>query len=201
MMKVIGITGGTGSGKTTVLKVLEAMGAKTVDCDALYHALLEENAEMLAEIDGSFKGVVVHGRLDRKKLGELVFADPAALERLNEITHRHVGKAVEEILKSAADEGRKLAAVDAIALIESGLSKKCDFVIGVVAPARLRIERIMRREGITREYAEKRLRAQKDDSFFRENSDMLLVNDFQSETEFSRYCQKVLEELENGENG
>ena len=89
-MRIVGITGGTGCGKTTALTELERQGALVIDCDAVYHELLASNAAMLAEINARFPGTIENGALQRKKLGAVVFADAAALDDLNAITHRYV---------------------------------------------------------------------------------------------------------------
>jgi len=194
-MLVIGITGGTGAGKTTVLSEIDRMGGCTIDCDALYHELLKSSAEMRLEIDGEFPGVIRDGILDRKALGRIVFNDAKALGRLNEITHKYVAREVEKILAEARCEGKTLAGIDAIALIESGLSKMCDVIIGVIAPVEHRVRRLMEREGISREYALLRISAQKDDAFFKRNCDYVLENDYATEEEFRRRCRELLEAI------
>lgn len=190
---IIGITGGTGGGKTTLLRELEAMGAVTLDCDAIYHSLLCKSREMLEEIESEFTGVVRDGALDRKALGSVVFGNEAALLKLNTITHKYVAFEVDKRLSAAENEGITVAAVDAIALIESGLSDRCDVVIGVLAPRDMRVLRIMAREGISREYAEKRIDAQKTDDFFKSGCDYVLINDFETEDEFRSECRKLLQ--------
>ena len=94
MQTVIGITGGTGCGKTTALQALEDLGFHVIDCDALYHRLLQTDGELLRAIDGAFPGVVEEGQLQRKKLGAIVFADADALQRLNGITNGFIMAAV-----------------------------------------------------------------------------------------------------------
>jgi len=194
-MLVIGITGGTGGGKTTVLEELERMGACTLDCDALYHELLRTSPDMLSEIDREFTGVVRDGELDRKALGKIVFGKAEALKRLSDITHKYVAREVEKKLKDAVEAGKTLAGIDAIALIESGLSKKCDIAIGVIAPVDYRVRRIMEREGITREYALSRINAQKGDEFFVENCDYILNNNYETADEFRLQCRKLLKNI------
>ena len=122
-MKIIGITGPTGAGKTTALRAVTGLGGCVIDCDQVYHQLLEESAPMRNELTERFGSGILDSeqRLDRKKLGTLVFQDEALLADLNTITHRYVRRRVEELLRAAGTEGRPLAAVDAIALIESGL--------------------------------------------------------------------------------
>lgn len=197
-LSVVGITGGTGCGKTTALRQLEKKGAMIIDCDAIYHEMLETNTEMLMDIERFFPGSLVDGKLDRKTLGAVVFSNEAALEDLNAITHHHIGLEVKRLLEDWAMQGGTLAAIDAIALIESGLSEKCKAVIGVVADKTTRIERIMKRDGIDREYAMMRVCAQYPNEYFEEHCEYILRNDG-SEKEFEKQCNKLFKEvLKNG---
>ena len=160
-MKVIGITGPTGAGKTTALRVLEKMGALILDCDVVYHDLTLSCVPMREELKETFGPDIFgsDGSLRRKALGAVVFDNPAALERLNAITHRYVAQAVRGSLVQAAREGRSAAAVDAIALMEGGLGELCDATVAVVAAPETRVRRIMAREGIGEEYARLRVAA------------------------------------------
>ena len=178
-MKQIGITGPTGSGKTTALNALEKLGVYILDADAVYYDLLIHNEDMKGELRGRFgEGIMTdEGMVDRKKLGAIVFADPSALLDLNAITHKYVGEENDRRKKQAEADGYRAVAVDAIALIESGMAKDCDKVVSVVAPAEVRVKRIMVRDGISEEYARSRINAQKPDSFYMENSDHVLLND------------------------
>ena len=124
---IIGITGGTGCGKTTLLDMIRAQGGLVLDCDAIYHELLKTDRALLEAIDERFPGVVEGGALQRKKLGAIVFADPKALEDLNAITH----KAVKNEVLRRLEKGPKLAAIDAIALFESGLAECCDVTVAI----------------------------------------------------------------------
>ena len=178
-MKVIGITGPTGAGKTTALRVLEGMGALILDCDAVYHELTLSCQPMRRELEDAFGPEIfgADGSLQRKALGAVVFDDPRALERLNAITHRYVAAAVKEEIARADREGRVAAAVDAIALMESGLAPLCDATVAVVADPETRVRRIMAREGIGEEYARLRVAAQKGQEYFEEQCDYVLRND------------------------
>ena len=167
---ILGITGGTGSGKTTLLEIARTLGFRVLDCDKIYHELLETDPGLTAAIEARFPGTVEDGRLQRKKLGAIVFADPKALEDLNAITHSAVSKAV------TARLGTGNVAIDAIALFESGLAQLCDVTVAVVAPEEQRVQRLMAREGISEEYARSRIAAQPPESFYRERCDEVLEN-------------------------
>ena len=135
---IIGITGGTGCGKTTLLNEIRKLGGLVLDCDAIYHELLRTDKEMLSAIENRFPGVVKDSILDRKALGSIVFADSNALLDLNAITHAAVKR---EVLRQL-EEKPTLAAIDAIGLFEGGLAELCDVTVAVTAPTELRIQRL-----------------------------------------------------------
>ena len=178
-MTVIGITGPTGAGKTTVLNVLTELGGVIADCDAVYHELLRTNGPMQDELQERF-GLQVfdtNGGLRRKELGAIVFGDQTALADLNAITHRHIVAELERRIAQARAEGRPAIALDAIALLESGAGNLCDVTVAVTAPEETRVRRIMAREGISEEYARARIAAQKPSAWFEERCTYTLRND------------------------
>ena len=150
-------------------------------------------AALLGEIGARFPGTVEDGALQRKKLGEIVFRDEKALAELNRITHRHVTDEVLRCLRRHAMAGGTLAALDAIELLESPLAARCDFTIGVIAAEETRAARIMARDGVGRDYALLRIRAQRPDSYFRERCDAILENNG-DEASFISNINKLLEE-------
>lgn len=179
---IIGITGGSGCGKSTALKAITALGGTVLDCDAIYHRLLETDASLLAAIETAFPGTVADGCLDRKALGAIVFSDPAALQRLNTITHTAVKQ---EILHLLPEKG--LAAIEAIGLFEGGLAELCHVTVAVTAPEDMRIARLMARENISAEYAKLRLSAQRPQEEFISLCAYHLENDG-TEEEFRQKC-------------
>lgn len=187
---ILGITGGTGSGKTTLLKLIEENGGVILDCDAIYHQLLQDDSDLLQAIGNRFPGTVTGGQLDRKKLGAVVFADENALQELNTITHSAVKREILRIL----DKNPKLAAIDAIALFESGLNSLCDMTVAVTAPEEQRIQRLISREGISREYAKKRISAQHADAWYQEKCSYTLENDG-TLADFQAKCIAFLQQL------
>lgn len=182
-MTVIGITGPTGAGKTTVLHVLKERGGAIVDCDAVYHELLLTSGPMKDELRARFGPSIFDrsGGLRRKELGAIVFEDPAALADLNAITHRHIVAELERRIARARTEGRPAIALDAIALLESGAGGLCDVTVAVTAPEETRVRRIMAREGIPEEYARARIAAQKPSGWFEEWCAYTLRNDGERE--------------------
>lgn len=187
---IIGITGGTGCGKTTLLNYIRDAGGLVLDCDAIYHELLQTDREMLSAIASRFPGTVENGVLNRKNLGNIVFSDEAALLDLNRITHSAVKR---EVLRRLAHQP-KLAAIDAIGLFEGGLAELCDVTVAVTAPEALQIRRLMERDGIPEDYARSRIAAQKDASWFRARCDYTIDNSGDIQL-YKIFCLDFLKEL------
>lgn len=187
---IIGITGGTGCGKTTALSILEELGGLIIDCDRVYHDLLKTDKALLSSIENRFPGTVENGELNRKKLASIVFSDEAALLDLNAITHKAVKKEVLRLLETAP----KLVAIDAIGLFEGALSELCDTTLAITAPEEVRISRLMARDGITAEQAAARIHAQKSQDWFVEKCDYHLHNDSTMEA-FRCKCIALYEKL------
>lgn len=196
-MTVVGLTGGTGTGKTTALDTLADMGALTLDCDAIYHCLLRTDSGLIAAIGAAFPAAVIDGAVDTKALGRIVFADTEALSRLNALTHEFILAETRRLLRAHAMNGGTLAAIDAVELISSGAGAMCDFTVGIVAERERRIDRICARDGISREYAALRLDAQRPDEYYYDNCDFVLHNDG-TKAEFAAECIKLFtEEMKN----
>ena len=186
---ILGITGGTGSGKTTLLKTAQTLGFRVLDCDQIYHELLETDRGLLEAIETRFPGTVEEGQLQRKRLGAIVFRDKKALADLNAITHGAVRQAVEARLLPDRN-----TAIDAIGLFESGLSELCDVTVAVTAPQQQRLHRLMARDGITEAYALSRINAQPPEAYFRQNCTYVLENDG-DEPQFQRKCLAFFRQL------
>ena len=187
---IIGITGGSGCGKTTLLNVIREAGGLVLDCDAIYHELLASDKAMLSAIEARFPGTVENGILHRKNLGAIVFADESALLDLNRITHGAVKQEVLRRLEAAP----KLSAIDAIGLFEGGLAELCDVTVAVTAPEEQRIQRLMERDGISEEYARSRIAAQKSQDWFRSHCGITLDNSADFDT-FRGKCLDFLKSL------
>ena len=195
-MTIIGITGPTGAGKTTLLREVETLGGAAIDCDAVYHRMLESDAALQDRLENAFGPLRDgSGRIDRKKLGTIVFGDPVRLERLNALAQGAVVERTKGLLALYREQGKSLAAVDAISLLESPLKKLCKLTVAVLAPPEVRARRIMAREGISEDYARSRVRAQKPDEYFSRHCDYTLINDCLSAEEFAQRVRKFLREV------
>jgi len=195
-MIIIGITGPTGAGKTTALNELEKLGGCIIDADAVYHELLASNKTLRKELEDRF-GLLTdeQGNFQRKKLGAVVFSDPAALADLNAITHRYIGAAIRACIAQAKEQGRPAAAIDAIRLFESGLAGDCHTTLAITAPPEIRVGRIMAREGISEEYARARVASQPSDDFFTQRCNHVLINDCATAEEFGSRARTLFESI------
>lgn len=193
-LTIIGITGGSGCGKTTALNTLEELGALVIDCDAVYHELTESSEDMKAELTARFGPVYNGPVLDRKALGNVVFSDSSALSDLNRITHKYVNNEVERRLLDWAKRGGKYAAIDAIALLESDIVPRCKTTVGIIAPSEERVKRLMAREGVSESYARMRIEAQKSNEYFEANCGYVINNDGTYE-QFREKCNILFSQL------
>ena len=187
---VIGITGGTGCGKTTLLEVIRKAGGTVIDCDALYHDLLQTDSRLLAAIAARFPDTVEDGVLQRKKLGAIVFGHRQALQDLNDLTTPFILAALEARLQKASG----LVAIDAIRLIEAGIDRLCRTTVAVTAPTQDRVARLMARDSIPESYARSRIAAQPDEAFYAAHCHHILKNDG-TKAEFEAKCLAFLKNI------
>ena len=177
-MKVIGLTGQTGAGKSTVAKVLTEQGCYHIDADLVARKVIDGDSAVKKMLANHFgEGIIGEdGKILRPELAKRAFANAESVKALNAITHPAVTEKIRSILKEKENEGLKGAIIDAIALFESGENSLCDFTVAVTAPLEIRLERIMKRDGIDRERALERINAQKDEEFFTERCDYIIKN-------------------------
>ena len=178
--KVIGLTGGSGSGKTLAAKTFEEFGALVIDADKISHGITDSDEKVLSKIRKTFSDKVFeNGKLIRKELGKIVFSDKTALEKLNRILHPVIAEKIKNIAESSEKE---VVVIDAPLLFAvKELVEMCDEIVTVCAPDEMRIDRIMSRDGILREEAEKRISSQMSQEEMAGMSDVVFINDGDAE--------------------
>jgi len=156
---LIGLTGNIATGKSAVLRMLKRLGAKVIDADALVHRLMAEGTPVWQAILDEFgEGILgPEGKIDRGKLGAIVFADAEALKRLEAIVHPAVTARLDELIHQATEP---VVVVEAIKLIEAGWHRTCDALWVVTCPKEQQLERLLRRRKLSREEALLRIEAQ-----------------------------------------
>ncbi len=171
---VLGITGGSGSGKSQVCKLLASMGAEIIDADEIGHEITSRE-DVLREITVEFGSGVINadGTLNRRALGSIVFNSKKALETLNIITHK---KIFDEIEKRLSESRAEVVAIDAAVLKTTKIKNLCDFIIAVVAPMNMRLSRIMQRDSLSEEQAKTRIAAQMSDAEYAHGVDFVILN-------------------------
>ncbi len=198
-MKVIGVTGPIGSGKSYVSELFAQNGFVVIDTDEVYHRLISVETDVVNEIVGYFGDVRnENGGIDRVALSQIVFSDADALRELNRITHKHVLCETKRILEEYRKNGKEFAVLEVPLMFEGGFDKLCDIVISVVADDSVRLERIMKRNGYSFVEAEKRLKNQKNNEFYIAKSQKVLYNNKSSNIEVD--VLRLINELKNGGN-
>lgn len=194
-MKILGLTGGSGTGKSAACTAFARLGCGVIDADATYRTLCDTCEPMLEEIQNVFGDVFsTDGKLDRKKLGAIVFADAQKLQQLNAITHPYIRQAARDAFAAYSKRGCLLCIYDAPVLFEGQMETLCDKTCAVLAARNTRIARIVARDAITEEYAALRIDAQKDDAFYCERCDYVVQNDADLDTLYTQ-VRKIYEDM------
>lgn len=182
LMKIIGLTGPSGAGKSSLCMQLEELGIPCIDTDAVYHKLVDSPSPCTKEIKECFGDFVINedGSVNRSRLAEIVFRGENAelnIAKLNTIAHRYIWEEVNGILTDYISKGKKAAVIDAPALFSSKIFVcACDFIISVLADESSRLERIIARDGISKDHAMARINAQPKEEFFKKSSDYCIYN-------------------------
>lgn len=193
MKTVIGITGGSGSGKSLASRIFEENGASVVDADIVAREIVKPGKPALFKIKEAFGDKVIrkNGELDRRLLGEIVFSNKESLRILNEITHKYIIERIKAFINSI-ESG--IIVIDAALLFQTGLDKVCDLTISVIAKKEIRLERIMVRDNLCRCNAENRISSQEDDDYYATRSDYIVSNDGNLE-HLNSQITEILEEI------
>lgn len=203
-MLIIGLCGGSGSGKSTVAAIFAEEGVSVLDADRIYHELVSRSTPCTGELAEAFGNEILtaEGALDRARLAELVFSGDGAearRQRLNEITHRYI---LDEVRRRIGEEERKGSTAvlfDAPLLFESGFETECGCIVCVSADENVRLSRIVQRDGIDREAARRRFATQFSDRYLIAHSDYCIYNNGDTEeltASVRRIARKILSENE-----
>ena len=182
-MLVLGLTGKTGAGKSTVAAYLKSKGCFIIDGDLVAREIVMPPSPALKELAEAFGEDIIlpDGSLDRKALAQKAFSSKKSTALLNGITHPHIKARFEELLSKAREEGFAVAVIDAAALLESDCKDLCEKIIVVHADEQIRLERILSRDRITYEQAMTRINGQKDDNYYLRQADVVIYNNADNE--------------------
>ncbi len=177
-MLVLGLTGGSGSGKGFVSSLFSSRGISSIDCDAVLRTVCTKGSPCLLEIASALGSEVLtdDGEYDRAATARIVFSDKNKLAVLNRITHRYILDACRQWLDVQRKNGASIAIIDAPVLYESGFDAECDAVVAVICDTQTRQKRIVARDGISEQMALMRIAKQKDNDFYRAHADFLIEN-------------------------
>lgn len=175
---IVGLTGQTGAGKTHVSSIFAQKGFSVINADNISRIVVEKGKPCLAEICEFFGEEILceDGTLNRALLGKVVFSDKSRLELLNSIIYPYITAEILSTIRKLSDKGRKLILLDAPTLFESRTDDFCELIISVVSNEKIRLERIMKRDGISHEAALQRMQSQLEEEFFKKNSDFIIKN-------------------------
>ena len=178
-MTVIGLTGKTGSGKSTVCSELKKRGVFVIDTDIIAREIVEKNSPALEKLRTFFGNEILNddATLNRKALAKKAFSSEKNTLKLNEITHPYITKRVVEKIEFARENNYRFCVIDAAALLESECKDFCDIIAVVSASRQTRLKRIIERDSLTEDEALKRMNAQKEDEYYFKNADIIIMND------------------------
>ena len=197
MAEVIGLTGQTGAGKSTVRKLLKAKGAAVIDADFVAHEVADNSLSCLTDIVEHFSCMVLDekGKLNRRALGRIVFSDRKKLALLNKIMFPYIVSAIKGQVTAYEQAGAQIIVIDGATLIESGCAKMCSVLVSVTADEETRLTRMIHRDGISKRDAVRRVSAQNPEEFYIKASDYVIKNNG-TPGDLERAAEKVLDEIE-----
>lgn len=176
---IVGMTGQTGAGKSTVADMFRQRGVQVIDADSVAHTTMENTKECLMDLVIAFSTEIIYpdATLNRERLAQICFSDPDKLKLLNKVVYPYILAAIEEQINALCLRGDEMILIDAPTLYESGLDKRCDRTLAVLADKQTRIGRIIQRDSITEQAAQLRADAQNPDTFYTARADDIIKND------------------------
>ncbi|MCI8332144.1 MAG: dephospho-CoA kinase [Clostridiales bacterium] len=196
--KIMGLTGGIGAGKSYAAALFVQRGFALIDADEVSRKIYQKGGKCYFEVIECFGRAILDNEenIDRKALAAIVFQDQEQLDKLNQIAHRHIMILIQKQVDALREKGNRYILLDAPQLFEAGADRMCDFVVSVIAPEALRLERVIRRDGVKAEQAMARMRMQYDDAFFTAHSDYVIYNDEKHDLaeQINKICSEVMEE-------
>ena len=195
-MRIIGLTGPTGAGKSTFCKYAAELGYAVIDCDHTAKSVTEKGSPVLNKLCEAFCGGIINsdGTLNRKKLAMIAFSSKENTEKLNKIIFPPILEKINEQIFIAKKNGAQVCILDAPTLFESGADSMCDMTVGIISGIEQRRARIIERDGLSDAEADVRLKAQKPDMFYEKKCDLILKN-HGNINEFEGICRKILTDL------
>lgn len=196
-MMILGLTGKTGAGKSTVCSLLKERGCYIIDADKVAREILFPDSPVIGKLKETFGEDVVkyNGEVDRKLLAQRAFSSREETEKLNAITHPAIREKILDEIETAKIEECEVCVIDAAALLESRIRNDCDYIAVVFAPMDVRLKRIIERDNMSVTDAKRRIDAQKDDEFYLRNADIIIIND--GETDFEKELNKLFNFIES----
>ncbi len=176
MSVIVGLTGQSGAGKTTISNVFEASGFYIINCDLVAREAVEPNTECFDKLKEKFPQLFDGNFLDRKKAGKILFSNKKLLEEYNSVIFPYILKLLNSKITRAIEQGKEYILLDAPTLFEAGADKLCDVIVSCIARQDIRLKRIIERDRLDRDTVVERFNSQPDDDFFIKNSDYIIEN-------------------------
>ncbi|MBR3971989.1 MAG: dephospho-CoA kinase [Ruminococcus sp.] len=193
--RLIGLTGPTGAGKSSASKIFEDHGFAIVDADKIAHKALTDQNSIVSLAEEFGESILnADGSINRKALAKCAFANAESTEKLNQITHPVITELSFKEFERLSQEGFENIIFDAPTLFEAGMDTLCDCVVSVIAPVKIRTERIKQRDNLTDEQAKARISAQKDDIYYANRSRFVIVNDTDADT-LTKRTEEIIKEI------
>ena len=195
-MLVLGLTGKTGAGKSMVCSKLKENGYYIIDADKVARDILEPGSVVIEKLTETFGDDIINfnGEIDRKLLAERAFASREETEKLNAITHPAIREKILDEIDDAKIEQYEVCIIDAAALLECDVRLDCRKIAVVFAPADIRLKRIIERDNLSVTQAKRRMDVQKEDEFYLQNADIIIINDGVSD--FEEEFEKLVKFIE-----